>query len=71
MTPALERAVIAFESLEIDWAQTVLRYWNWSLSSALTPAVLRATRAGDEDAVDEYSAPQCTAMLALSNEFRH
>ena len=38
-------------------------------AAALTPALLRAIRAGDQDAVDEYSAPQRTAMLALSPDF--
>lgn len=53
----------------VDRAQTVLRYWNWSLTSALTPALLKAIRDGDEAAVDEYSAPQRAAMLALSRDF--
>jgi uncharacterized protein (DUF2336 family) len=65
----LERALIVFDMMAVDRAQTVLRYWNWSLTSALTPALLRAIRAGDQDAVDEYSAPQRTAMLALSPDF--
>ena len=69
MTAALERAVIAYDIMAVDRAQTVLRYWNWSLTSALTPALLRAIRDGDQDAVDEYSAPQLTAMLALSTDF--
>jgi uncharacterized protein (DUF2336 family) len=47
----------------------VLRYWNWSLSSAMTPALLKAIREGDEGAVDEYSVPQRAAMLALSRDF--
>jgi uncharacterized protein (DUF2336 family) len=65
----LERALIVFDMMAVDRAQTVLRYWNWSLTSALTPALLRAIRAGDQDAVDEYSAPQRIAMLALSPDF--
>lgn len=69
MTPALERTVVAYDMLAVDRAQTVLRYWNWSLTSALTPALLKAIREGDEDAVDEYSSPQRTAMLALSRDF--
>jgi uncharacterized protein (DUF2336 family) len=69
MTPALERTVTAYDMMAVDRAQTVLRYWNWSLTSALTPALLRAIRDGDNDAVDEYSSPQRTAMLALSAEF--
>ena len=55
--------------MAVDRAQTVLRYWNWSLSSALTPALVRAIREGDEEAVDEYSAPQRAAMLALAADY--
>jgi uncharacterized protein (DUF2336 family) len=54
--------------IAVDRAQTVLRYWNWTLSSALTPNLLRAIREGDTDSLDEYSVPQRAAMLALSKE---
>ena len=37
--PVWERVLITYDMLAVDRAQTVLRYWNWSLSSALTPAV--------------------------------
>jgi uncharacterized protein (DUF2336 family) len=67
--PALERVLITYDMIAVDRAQTVLRYWNWSLSSALTPALMKAIRDGDEDAADEYSIPQRTAMLALAKEF--
>ena len=67
--PALERVMAVFDMIAVDRAQTVLRYWNWSLSSALTPALLKAIREGDEGAVDEYSVPQRAAMLALSRDF--
>lgn len=67
--PGLERAFIVFDMMAVDRAQTVLRYWNWSLTSALTPALMRAIREGDQDAVDEYSTPQRTAMLALAADF--
>jgi uncharacterized protein (DUF2336 family) len=69
-TAALERSLVTYDMMAVDRAQTVLRYWNWSLSSALTPALMRAIREGDEDAVDEYSAPQRAAMLALSSDFQ-
>jgi len=69
-TPALERSLITYDMMAVDRAQTVLRYWNWSLSSALTPALVRAIREGDENALDEYSAPQRAAMLALSSDFK-
>jgi uncharacterized protein (DUF2336 family) len=69
MTAALERVVITYDMMAVDRAQTVLRYWNWSLTSALTPALLRAIREGDDHGIDAYSAPQRTAMLALSGDF--
>jgi uncharacterized protein (DUF2336 family) len=69
LVPALERVMTCFDSLAVDRAQTVLRYWNWALSSALTPDLVRAIREGDDDAVDEFSAPQRAAMLALGRDF--
>ncbi len=67
--PALERTLIVYDMMAVDRAQTVLRYWNWALSSALTPALVRAIRSGDDDSVDEYSLPQRAAMLALADDF--
>lgn len=69
-SPALERVMTAYDTIAVDRAQTVLRYWNWSLSSALTPALVQAIRDGDDSALDEYSVPQRAAMLAFSKEFR-
>ncbi len=67
--PDWERVQVTYEILAVDRAQTVLRYWNWSLSSALTPALLRAIRDGDDEALDEYSAPERAAMMALAENF--
>jgi uncharacterized protein (DUF2336 family) len=67
--PAWERVGITFEMLAVDRAQTVLRYWNWSLSSALTPALLKAIREGENETLDEYSAPERAAMMALAENF--
>ncbi len=67
---ALERTLLVYDMMAVDRAQTVLRYWNWSLSSALTPALIRAIREGDEEDVDEYSAPQRAARLALASDYR-
>ncbi len=67
--PVWERVQVTYEMLAVDRAQTVLRYWNWSLSSALTPALLRAIRDGEEEALDDYSAPERAAMLALAENF--
>ena len=70
VTPALERALIIYDMMAVDRAQTVLRYWNWALSSALTPALIGAIRRRDEEEVDEYSPAQRAAMLALGGDFR-
>lgn len=67
--PAWDRVCVTFEMLAVDRAQTVLRYWNWSLSSALTPALLSAIRTGEEEGLDEYSAPARAAMMALAEDF--
>jgi uncharacterized protein (DUF2336 family) len=66
---AFERVLMTYDMIATDRAQTVLRYWNWSLSSALTPALVQAIRDGEEDALDEYSVPQRSALLAFSRDF--
>lgn len=67
--PVWERVQVTFDMLAVDRAQTVLRYWNWSLSSALTPALLRAIREGEDESLDEYSTPERAAMMALAENF--
>ena len=69
VAPALERVLTVYDMIAVDRAQTVLRYWNWSLTSALTPALMKAIREGDDEAVDEYSTPQRAAMLVLTHDF--
>jgi uncharacterized protein (DUF2336 family) len=71
IVPALERALLIFDMVAVDRAQTVLRYWNWALSSAMTPALIKAIREEDDAALDEFSAPQRAAMLAFGAELRH
>jgi uncharacterized protein (DUF2336 family) len=68
-SPDFERVMITYDMTAVDRAQTVLRYWNWSLSSALTPALLQAIRDGEEEGGDEYSIPQKAALLAFSRDF--
>ena len=69
MDARLSEVLITYDMIAVDRAQTVLRYWNWSLSSALTPQLMRAIRDGADDVLDEYSVPQRAAMLALTSEF--
>jgi uncharacterized protein (DUF2336 family) len=66
--PALERVLITYDMIAVDRAQTVLRYWNWGLSSALTPTLLRAIREGEDPGLDDYSTPERAAMLVLASE---
>lgn len=58
------RAVETFDSLSHDKAQTVLRYWNWSLTSAFSPTIAHALELEGEDA-DEFSAAERTARLVF------
>jgi hypothetical protein len=57
-----------YDTTSVDRAQTVLRYWNWSLSSAMTPALIQAIRDEEETPPDEFSAPQRAAMLAFAGD---
>jgi uncharacterized protein (DUF2336 family) len=52
--PAFERVLITYDMIAVDRAQTVLRYWNWSLSSALTPALAKAIREGEESDLEAF-----------------
>lgn len=66
--PDLDRVLTTFDMIAVDRAQTVLRYWNWSLSSAMTPQLLRTIREKDESAIEELSTQQRAAMLAFSSD---
>ncbi len=68
--PDLANVLIAYDMLAVDRAQTVLRYWNWSLSSALTHVMLRALSRGEEMDMDGLSVPQRAAMLAFSADLK-
>jgi uncharacterized protein (DUF2336 family) len=68
--PQLTRVTEIFDMVAVDRAQTVLRYWNWSLSSAMTPALLSAIRNDDDAELDEFSIPQRAAKLALGADLR-
>lgn len=65
----LQRVMIAYDMIAVDRAQTVLRYWNWALSSALTPSLVKAIREQDESVLDEHSTPQKAAMLVFASDF--
>ncbi len=68
VAPALEHVLVTYDMIAVDRAQTVLRYWNWALSSALTPALLQAIREGDEAGIEDFSTAQRSAMLVLHRD---
>jgi uncharacterized protein (DUF2336 family) len=70
LSPQLQHVISMFDMVAVDRAQTVLRYWNWSLSSAMTPALIKAIREEDNAALDEFSVPQRAAMLAFGTELK-
>ncbi|MBW8881180.1 MAG: DUF2336 domain-containing protein, partial [Asticcacaulis sp.] len=68
--PQLAEVLITYDMLAVDRAQTVLRYWNWSLSSALTHVMLRSLSRGEEVDLDTLSVPQRAAMLAFAQDLK-
>jgi len=70
MLPTLQRVIAVFDMVAVDRAQTVLRYWNWSLSSAMTPSLIKAIREEDDAALDEFSVPQRSAKLAFGSDLK-
>ena len=69
IAPGLERVLITFDMIAVDRAQTVLRYWNWSLTSAMTPALMQAIREGEDADLEVHSTSERAAILAWSGDF--
>ncbi len=65
--PQFEIVEDTFERLTVSKAQTTLRYWNWSLSSAFSPRGIKETNEAGEPANEEaeFSTPQRTARLVF------
>jgi len=67
MDPQFAIVAETYEILSVAKAQTVLRYWNWALSSAYSPGAVRDGNglpvAANEEA--EFSAAQRTARLVF------
>ena len=64
--PVFAMVAETYEILTVAKAQTVLRYWNWSLSSAFKPAMMKSGYAdapANEEA--EFSTAQRTARLVF------
>lgn len=58
-----------YEFLSVAKAQTVLRYWNWSLSSAYSPDSVQGLREGEEAANQQgdFSTARRTASLVFGS----
>lgn len=65
--PTYEHLLETYDLLSVAKAQTTLRYWNWSLSSAFSPAASAQSGAMDEEANDEsaFSTSRRTASLVF------
>jgi uncharacterized protein (DUF2336 family) len=67
MHPQFKHVSEVYELLSVAKAQTILRYWNWALSSAYSPGAMQSgagmPEAANEEA--EFSAAQRTARLVF------
>ncbi|MEZ6001485.1 DUF2336 domain-containing protein [Hyphomonas sp.] len=65
--PQFKHVSEVYELLSVAKAQTILRYWNWALSSAYSPGAVQSgtemPEAANEEA--EFSAAQRTARLVF------
>ncbi len=68
MTPELARVIAVYDEISTDKAQTVLRYWNWSLTSALNSDVLKYIKDGVIPREEEYGAAAITAALVFGHK---
>ena len=65
--PELARVIQTYDVISTDKAQTVLRYWNWSLTSSLNADVLRHIKDGVIPREEEYGAAAITAALVFGH----
>ncbi|MGB0907838.1 MAG: DUF2336 domain-containing protein [Maricaulaceae bacterium] len=63
--PDFARIVSVYDSISTDKAQTILRYWNWSLTSALNEDVMRYIKQGMLPKEEDFGAAAITAALVF------
>lgn len=66
--PDLARVISVYDEISTDKAQTVLRYWNWSLTSALSTEVLRYIKDGVIPREEDFGAAAITAALVFGHK---
>jgi uncharacterized protein (DUF2336 family) len=67
-TEDYQRVLAAYDSISTDKAQTVLRYWNWSLTSALNADVIAHIKRGVVPQGSEYTDAAISAALVFGNK---
>lgn len=69
LDPMFSHLLETYDLLSVAKAQTTLRYWNWSLSSAFSPRNNSQSGAGLDQANDEsaFSTARRTASLVFGN----
>ena len=64
----LARVIAVYDEISTDKAQTVLRYWNWSLTSALNADVLRYIKDGVIPREEDFGAAAISAALVFGHK---
>jgi len=67
-TQDFQRVLATYDTISTDKAQTVLRYWNWSLTSALNADVLAHIKRGVVPKGSEYTDAAISAALVFGNK---
>lgn len=65
--PDYNRVVETYDTISTDKAQTVLKYWNWSLTASLSPEVLEYIKKGVIPREEDFGAAAITAALVFSH----
>ena len=68
MHPSLKSVIETYDVISTNKAQTVLRYWTWSLTSSLHADVLRYIKRGVIPREEEFGAAAITAALVFSHK---
>lgn len=69
--PDFARVMRVYDSISTDKAQTVLRYWNWSLTASLNADVLRYIRDGIIPKEEKFGAAAISAALVFGNKYQN
>ena len=60
------RSVLVYDTISTNKAQTVLRYWNWALTSAMSPTLAAKLEEGDEELLYSVAARSSNLVFGKS-----